>query len=368
MSRSRSNSPGDRSFENERNEGGGRGGFGGGFGGGRGGPPRSDDLFSIKVDGMSLRTNKDDVRAKFERFGEIGDIFFPSDKHTGSSRGFCFVRFYKEDARDDSLDHYRDGFTMDDKTVRIEKASTRPRPGADNWDPDRRGRGGGRGGDRFGGGGRSFGDRDRSFGGGRNFDGPPPRSRAENMYSLKVMDMTLTTTKDDVREVFDKFGEIGDLFFPPDRDTGASRGFCYVRYFKRDDCEDALDEYGRNGVDIDGQRCHVEKAQPRGGGPDSGRGGRGGGFDRFNRGGDRGGDRGFGGGRRLDRFDERDRYDDRRGGRGRDSRSPPRRRDDYRRSRSRSPPRRRERSPRDDYDRYRRRSPLRSRSRSPYRR
>ena len=56
MSRSRSGSP--RSFENERNQsmGGGRGGgFGGGGGGGFGGIPRSEDLFSIKVDNMSLR-------------------------------------------------------------------------------------------------------------------------------------------------------------------------------------------------------------------------------------------------------------------------------------------------------------------------
>lgn len=390
MSRSRSASPA-RSFENERNMGmapkpayG-----GGGFGGGR--IPRSEELFSIKVDNMSLRTNKDDVRSKFDRFGEIGDIFFPSDKMTGSSRGFCFVRYFKEESMEDALEYFKDGFEWDDRKVMVEKSTPRPRPGTDSWDPDRRGRGGFGGGDR----GRGFGGRGGGQGGGR--------ARAEDLFSCKVLDMSLRTTKDDVRAKFERFGEIGDLFFPPDRDTGASRGFCYVRYFKREHLEDAMDAYAR-GVEIDGQNCFVERAMPRGGGGfGGGRGGYGGGRDFGGRGrdfgdrggrdfGDRGGygDRGYGrdrfDDRRLDRFDERDRRDF--GGFGRrerspygrrDSRSPPRRRLD-----SRSPPPRRSRSPRRrespddryrkrrspsaDYDRYRRRSPLRSRSRSPYRR
>jgi len=372
MSRSRSRSPEGR-FENERPT--------GGFAprGGSGGVPRSDELFSIKVDGMSLRTNKDDVRAKFERFGEIGDVFFPSDKYTGSSRGFCFVRFFKEDAKEDAVEHYRDGFDFDGKLVRVEPATTRPRPGTENWNPDMRKFN--RDGDRGGYGGRGgFQDRNRSFGdnGGRFNDRGPPKNRAEGMFSLKVMDMTLRTTKDDVREKFEKFGEIGDLFFPPDRDTGASRGFCYVRYFKKESLEDAMDEF-RDGVDLDGKTCLIEKAMPRtqgGGFNDRGGnyGGRGGGGynDRFN---DRGRD--FDDRRRLDRFDDRDRYDDRR---GRDRRSPSPFNYRGRRGDSRSPPRRRgrsnSRSP--SYDRYKRRgsppqrrtrgSPMRSRSRSPYRR
>lgn len=171
--------------------------------------------------------------------------------------------------------------------------------------------------------------------------------------------MSLRVNKDDIRAKFDRFGEIGDIFFPPDRETGASRGFCYVRYFKRDSQEDAM-EYFRDGIELDGRKAFVEKATPRGDFKNNNRGG-----DRFNdrggfRGGRfndrdgwrddrRGGDR-FDDRRGGDRFDDRrggDRFDDRRGGyddRRRDS--PPR--GGYR-SRSRSPA-------------YRRRSP------SPYRR
>jgi len=348
MSRSRSGSP-RGGYSNERpsfRDGGRREG---------GGPPRSEDLHSIKVDGMSLRTTKDDVRDKFSRFGEIGDIFFPSDKYTGSSRGFCFVRFFKKESQEDACDHFRDGFDMDDKLVRVEAATQRPRPGTDNWDPERRRFNDRDGGSRGGRGG--YGDRNRSFGGRDDDRGgfgqrPNFREKADSMFSLKISDMTLRTNKDDVREKFDRFGEIGDLFFPPDRDTGASRGFCYVRFHKKDDMLDALDHF-RSGVELDGKTAHVEESIPNRGG---GRGGFRGGFGGRDRdGGFRDRNDRYGGDKRMDRFDERDRY----GGRGRDrsrSRSPR-----YRGRDSRSPPRRqRSRSP--DYDRYRRRS------RSPYRR
>merc|ERR1712115_225162 len=181
MSRSRSASPMDRGSFNERRDDPPMGGGGGRFGGGA---PRSEELHSLKVDNMSLRTNKDDIREKFSRFGEIGDIFFPSDKYTGSSRGFCFVRYFKEDSMNDAVEYFRDGLEMDGKNCEITRASLRPRPGNEAWNPDARrgdrdgGRGGGfRGGDRFGGGPRG--------GGGR---GPP---RSDEMHSLKVVDMSL---------------------------------------------------------------------------------------------------------------------------------------------------------------------------------
>ena len=35
----------------------------------------------------------------FEKFGDVGDIYMPTERGTGRSRGFAFVRFYdKRDA------------------------------------------------------------------------------------------------------------------------------------------------------------------------------------------------------------------------------------------------------------------------------
>ena len=35
----------------------------------------------------------------FDRFGDVGDIYLPTERESGKSRGFAFVRFYdKKDA------------------------------------------------------------------------------------------------------------------------------------------------------------------------------------------------------------------------------------------------------------------------------
>jgi len=157
------------------------------------------------------------------------------------------------------------------------------------------------------------------YGGGR---GPP---RIEGMTSLKVDNLTYRTTMDDLERYFKKFGEIGDIYIPKDRNTHDSRGFAFVRFYERRDANDAMDSM--DGKVIDGREIRVNLAKygrptnqynPRGGG---------------------------GGGSYRGRDNDRDR------------RRSPRRRS---RSRSGSSPRRRSRSPRS-------RSPVR-RSNSPARR
>ncbi|CAG0888908.1 unnamed protein product [Cyprideis torosa] len=57
--------------------------------------------------------------------------------------------------------------------------------------------------------------------------GPPPR--IENMCSLKVDNITYDTGVDELRRVFNKYGDIGDIYIPRDRYSGLSRGFAFVR-------------------------------------------------------------------------------------------------------------------------------------------
>ena len=62
-----------------------------------------------------------------------------------------------------------------------------------------------------------------SFSGGR---GPPSIS---GMTSLKVDNLTYRTTPEDLRRVFEKYGEIGDIYIPRDKFTRESRGFAFCR-------------------------------------------------------------------------------------------------------------------------------------------
>ena len=153
----------------------------------------------------------------------------------------------------------------------------------------------------------------------------PKKYRSDELHSVRIgNDLPEDISLDEIRSVFEKFGEIGDIFLPKDRDTGRTRGFGFVRFVKKDDREYCLEEC-KDRIQVAGVETKVEFTAPRD--PNRGRGGRGGGYDDRRGGYDRGYDRGGYGGR-GGYDDRRGGYDDRRGGR-----------DDYRR-RSRSPPRR----------------------------
>merc|ERR1712110_386313 len=188
----------------------------------------------------------------------------------------------------------------------------------------------------------------REGGGGGGGFGGGPKIRSEELFSVMVNNIPTRCNKRDVEECFTQFGELGDVFLPPDRKYGRHpddhRGYAFVRFFKKEDQEHCVDSITRKPLFLRDAELAVKFAttrprdkpgyeQGRGGGRDFG--GRGGGRDFGGRGGyddrDRGGRGGYddrrGGG--YDRRDDdrgRDRYDDRdRGGYGRGrSRSPPR--------------------------------------------
>lgn len=130
------------------------------------------------------------------------------------------------------------------------------------------------------------------------------------MISLKVDNLTYRTTPDDLRRVFERCGEVGDIYIPRDRHTRESRGFAFVRFYDKRDAEDALD--AMDGRMLDGRELRVQMArygrptspQRRGGNRHNGR-------ER---------------GRSRERYRRRSR-----------SRSPEHRRRSYSRSKSRSP-------------------------------
>jgi len=142
----------------------------------------------------------------------------------------------------------------------------------------------------------------RGEGGGR---GPPPD--ITKMVSLKVDGLSHRSTIEDLESLFEKYGRIGDVYIPKDYRTKESRGFGFVRFYSKNDAEDAIDAL--DGRKYDGRELSVQYArydrpdERRGGG---GRGGRDSYRDR-SRSRSRGRrDRSRSGGRR-DRDDSRDR-------------------------------------------------------------
>jgi RNA recognition motif-containing protein len=88
-----------------------------------------------------------------------------------------------------------------------------------------------------------------------------------------------------IRTAFAEYGEITDIHIAADRQTGQSRGFCFVTMGSADAAAKAI--AGMNGKVLDGRALRVNEAEER---PSGGGGG--------GRGGGRSGGGGGGGGRR----------------------------------------------------------------------
>lgn len=96
--------------------------------------------------------------------------------------------------------------------------------------------------------------------------------------NLYVGNLPFSTTEDDLRDEFERFGKVVRTQIIIDRETNRSRGFGFVEM--EDGADQAIEEM--NGADFQGRRLTVNEAQPRkpraGGG--YGGGGGGGGYGR----------------------------------------------------------------------------------------
>merc|ERR1712071_132940 len=130
---------------------------------------------------------------------------------------------------------------------------------------------------------------------------PARRYNSADLHSVRIGgrdSLPGDVTREEVEEIFGKFGEIGDIYLPRDRDTRELRGFGFVRFVKKDDQEYCLKETNEL-IRIAGVETKVEFCKPFVPRDRDDRGGFGG--DR--RGGD---DRrgGYGGGRDDRRYDD----------------------------------------------------------------
>lgn len=109
------------------------------------------------------------------------------------------------------------------------------------------------------------------------------------MKNIFVGNLSFNTNEDELRQLFESYGQVDRVSIMTDRDTGRSRGFGFVEMASNDDGEKAI--AALNGSQIGGRTINVNEARPK---SDRGSGGGGGGG--------RGGDRGGRGGGRRDRY------------------------------------------------------------------
>jgi RNA recognition motif-containing protein len=113
--------------------------------------------------------------------------------------------------------------------------------------------------------------------------------------NIFVGNLSFNTNEDELRTLFEPFGQVDRISIMTDRDTGRSRGFGFVEMASNEDGEKAITAL--NGSQVGGRTINVNEARPKT--ERTGGGGGGGGRDRGDRG-SRGG--GGGGGGRRDRY------------------------------------------------------------------
>ena len=114
--------------------------------------------------------------------------------------------------------------------------------------------------------------------------------------SIFVGNLPFRAEREDVLQMFAPYGEVLNCSLPLERDTGRKRGFAFVEMADEAIESTAID--GLQGTELMGRPLRINKAEPRGSGGGSRRGGRGG-YGGGNNGGGYGGGNnsgGYGGG------------------------------------------------------------------------
>lgn len=103
------------------------------------------------------------------------------------------------------------------------------------------------------------------------------------MKNIFVGNLNFNTGEDELRQMFEQYGQVDRVAIMTDRDTGRSRGFAFVEMTNAEDGEKAI--AALNGAQLGGRTLNVNEARPKMERSGGGGGGGGRGRDRGDRGG-----------------------------------------------------------------------------------
>ncbi|MDP7034655.1 MAG: RNA-binding protein [Planctomycetota bacterium] len=92
------------------------------------------------------------------------------------------------------------------------------------------------------------------------------------MLNIYVGNLPFSAAEDELRQLFEQFGQVERVSLISDRETGRPRGFGFVEMAEREGGERAIEEL--DGKDFGGRQLTVNEARPRA--PRGGGGGGGG--------------------------------------------------------------------------------------------
>jgi RNA recognition motif-containing protein len=78
----------------------------------------------VYVGNLSYQTTEDTLRELFSEYGEVESVSVITDRYTGRSKGFAFVEMTDDEAAETAIGELN-GKSVDDRTIRVEKAKPR---------------------------------------------------------------------------------------------------------------------------------------------------------------------------------------------------------------------------------------------------
>jgi cold-inducible RNA-binding protein len=93
------------------------------------------------------------------------------------------------------------------------------------------------------------------------------------LKNIFVGNLSFNTSEDELRQIFETYGQVERVSILTDRETGRSRGFGFVEMANAEEGEKAI--AGLNGSQFGGRTINVNEARPKADRPSGGRGERG---------------------------------------------------------------------------------------------
>jgi cold-inducible RNA-binding protein len=97
--------------------------------------------------------------------------------------------------------------------------------------------------------------------------------REGTLKNIFVGNLSFNTSEDELRQIFETYGQVERVSILTDRETGRSRGFGFVEMTNPEEGEKAIT--GLNGSQFGGRTINVNEARPKADRPSGGRGERG---------------------------------------------------------------------------------------------
>ncbi|KAF2003360.1 hypothetical protein P154DRAFT_378696, partial [Amniculicola lignicola CBS 123094] len=81
-------------------------------------------MSKLFIGGLSWHTTNESLREAFSPYGNVEEATVATDRETGRSRGFGFVKFSTEEEAENAMAELNEK-ELDGRTVRIDKATER---------------------------------------------------------------------------------------------------------------------------------------------------------------------------------------------------------------------------------------------------